>query len=393
VIGTMSSMPDPASQLETPRGTQRVPAKQAQRAPPGSPKPAAGPPKPAAGPPKPAAGPPKPAAGYPGTELVPEDILLEGLCNSFRRPVEIVHTEWQPVEYASTHPIDRLQVRLGSGELLSMIFKRLRSEPVDRGREELPKGNHQEVAIYRHVLADRRFGAPALYASVVDEVHGRYWLFLEDVGEQALEEVGMGTWFAAVRWLAEMHGAYLGREGELRELDCLQEHGPEYYHTIARIARQNLFLAGSAELGRFDNLMKDFEAMVARLSSQPRTLVHGDIFEQNLMVQPGPRIRPIDWESAAIGLPALDLARLLDGWEGQERRSLVSSYLETLELHARAPIDVARIDLALGPCRLVSGLIHLAWELWACQDAAFVDGWLTSMEWSRHHLGKERAGG
>jgi hypothetical protein len=350
VIGMMSSMPDPASQLQTPRG-------------------------------------------YPDTELVPEDVLLEGLCTSFGRPVEIVHTEWEPVEYASTHPIDRLRVRLGSGELLPMIFKRLRSEPVDGGREELPKGNHREVAIYRQLLADQRFGAPALYASVFDEVQGRYWLFLEDVGEQALEEVGMGTWFAAVRWLAEMHGAYLEREGELRELDCLQDHGLQYYHTIARIARQNLSLAGSTELGRFDHLMSDFEVVIAHLSSQPRTLVHGDIFEHNLMVQPGPRIRPIDWESAAIGLPALDLARLLDGWEGPERQSLVSLYLDTLAFHARAPIDTASIELALDRCRLISGLIHLAWELWPCQDAAFVQGWLTSMEWSRHHLGKERAGG
>jgi Ser/Thr protein kinase RdoA (MazF antagonist) len=274
-----------------------------------------------------------------------------------------------------------------------MIFKRLHSEPEDRGREELPKGNRREVAIYRRLLSGRRFGAPELYASVYDEVHERHWLFLEDVGDRTLEKADMDAWFAAARWLAEMHGAYLGREDELRAFDCLQEHGPEYYHMIARIARQNLVLAGSAELVRFDQLMRDFGAVVACLSFQPRTLVHGDVFPQNLMIQPGPCIRAVDWESAAIGLPALDLARLLDGWEGQERQSLVSSYRETLELHARAPIDAASIELALDQCRLVVALIHLAWELWPCQDAAFVHAWLTSMEWSWQHLGRERAGG
>src|SRR5262249_42889827 len=154
----------------------------------------------------------------------PAEVLEQGLSANFGRPVRVTALEGEPLE-TSSHSIDRLQVLLDSGERLRVIFKRLR-----RGHPLY--GNEREVPIYRRLLVGGRFGSPTLYASVYDESQGRYWLFLEDLGERTLKGAHWEDWLAAIRLLAEMHGTYLGREDHLRALQCLGEHGPEFYQML-----------------------------------------------------------------------------------------------------------------------------------------------------------------
>jgi aminoglycoside/choline kinase family phosphotransferase len=305
-------------------------------------------------------------------------VLEEGLCAFLGQPVRIRALTRRPLDERSTYPIDRLRVTLDSGERLSVIFKRL--HPGAEG-----KGDRREVLIYRRLLAGQRFGAPALYASVYDPEQGRYWLFLEDLGDQTLDGDPEHC-RAAACCLAELHATYWGREAELRALDCLNEHGPDYYHMLARHARRNLEWAGAGRaLARFDALMAPFPALVAFLTAQPRTLVHGDIFAGNFIVQPGPRVRAVDWEGAAIGLAAWDLARLLEGW-GSDKPAFVRAYLAELRRHTRCAKAVTAVPHpqtfreTFGRCAALNVLWHLGWEAEDCRDAAFVDGLLDELE-------------
>src|SRR5262249_31210259 len=170
-----------------------------------------------------------------GKSPAPWEVLEQGLSAHFGRPLRIAGLERQPLA-TSSHAIERLQVMLASGERLRVVFKQLQPG-------EKLYGNEREVLIYQRLLDGERFGAPALYASVCDEGERRYWLFLEDLGSSTLDEGEVEEWFAAVRWLARMHGTYHGREDGLRALACLMEHGPAYYHMVAQTARQNLELA------------------------------------------------------------------------------------------------------------------------------------------------------
>jgi aminoglycoside/choline kinase family phosphotransferase len=273
----------------------------------------------------------------------------------------------------STHPMDRLQVTLGSGETVPVIFKRLRAESG-------VKGGRQEVLIYRNLLAERRFGAPLLYASLFDEAQGRYWLFLEDVGEGTLNGADFPDWLAAVRWLAEMHGTNLGREDELRALGCLGEHGPDYYRSLLQIAREHLERASPRPaLARFDRLMEGFPDLVAEMVRQPRTLVHGDVFPHNVHLQPGPTVRPIDWESAALGAPLWDLARLLDGW-GSDKPAFLEAYLAELARHTGAKARWATSRRAWRCCDILNVLWHIAWDEAPCRDPELVDSCLGKIE-------------
>jgi hypothetical protein len=302
----------------------------------------------------------------------PREVLEEGLSAYFRRPVKIARLRRQPW-LASSHTIEGQFVRLDSGERLRVIFKQLRP------RQKAP-GNPREVLIYQRILTGQRFGAPTLYASLYDEAHDRYWLFMEDVEEGALSGADVDEWLAAVRWLAGMHRTYYGREQELREFGCLEEHGLPYYRSIAASAREHLSLASDGErLARFDRLMARYDSVVAHLTGQPRTLVHGDIYPDNLLFQPGPRIRPVDWESAGIGLPAWDLTRLLDGWE-RRRPIFIAAYLEEFAQGPAAPLDPQAFDRTLQYCTILNALWHLGWEVEDCRDPAFVDGLLDELQ-------------
>src|SRR5262249_37950492 len=123
---------------------------------------------------------------YPRFEAVALEVLQEGLSSWLDRPVRICEVSSSPLPMRSTYPIERVQVHLDSGEQMPIIFKRLGLEP---GR-----GSPREVLTYRGLLAGQRFGAPELYASAHCTEQGRYWLFLEDVGDESLGQCARPAW-------------------------------------------------------------------------------------------------------------------------------------------------------------------------------------------------------
>jgi aminoglycoside/choline kinase family phosphotransferase len=309
-----------------------------------------------------------------------EEALARGLQNHFGRPVRIVelHSTFLADTF-STHPIYRLHLILDRGEQLAVIFKRLKSQ--------LDEDVHREALVYRRLLAGRRFGAPAVYASLYDEAQGEYWLFFEDVGELRLEWCDVGDWPVAIRWMARMHAECYGREGELRALGCLGEHGPPFYRFLAHGARTMLqWLGAQRRLARFERLMaRWFDLSVEHLARQPLTLLHGDLYCHNVMVQPGPRIRPIDWGYAAIGVAGWDVAKLIAGW-GPERPHFIGIYLDEFALHAPVLIDRRSFERTLAHCQIMRTLQILYWWEGPYKNLAFVDGVLEEMESACRYL-------
>jgi hypothetical protein len=309
-----------------------------------------------------------------------EDVLAEGLNKSLGRAVEVTAVTWVAEPQESSHPIDRLRVGLRSGDVLSVVFKRLRPTSADADLARHRKGGPREVLVYRSLLSRGRLGAPLLYASRHDPGRGHFWIFLEDVGQETLETASTDAWRASVVWLAGMHGAYLGREHDLRNMTFLPEAQTDGLHHLAGIARCNLVSADCPEIDRFDDVVAVLRSAPLFLDRQLRTLLHGDIFTHNLAVQPGPRIRPLDWEQACIGWGAWDLARLLDGWESEERENLLDLYLHTIAGRASGPFDREAFLRMLDWCELLSELSHLGWHPEQCTDRAFVRGILNTLE-------------
>lgn len=324
-------------------------------------------------------------------EPIPEEVtevLARGLREQFGRPVHIVelHSTFLADAFA-THPIYRLHLTLDSGERLALIFKWLQSQQDEDVR--------REVLVYRRLLADGRFDAPTVYASLCDEARGRYWLFFEDVGRLRLEWCDVDDWPAAFRWVAKMHAQYYGREEELRALGYLGEHGPPFYRFLARGAREMLqWLDVRRRLARYERLMaRWFDLSVEYLARQPRTLLHGDLECHNLMVQPGPKIRPIDWGYASVGVAGWDVAKLIAGWGPEKQRHFIGVYLDAFALHAPVPLDRREFERTLAHCQIMRTLQILYWWEGPYENLAFVDGVLEEMESACRYLDSERSGG
>jgi Ser/Thr protein kinase RdoA (MazF antagonist) len=266
-----------------------------------------------------------------------------------------------------------LLLTLEDGAELPVVIKRLRPGVK-------PRGNEREVAIYRRILAGARFGAPALHASVCDDARRRYVLVLEDVGENTLAHADLEDWLAAVRLLGTMHGSYQGRGRELRALGCLGEHDAAHYRRISEAARANLAPAAPSELDRFDRLMARARPRLESLARWPGTLVHGDLYADNVMLQPGGRVRLIDWEEAAIGLGADDLSALIEGWEGEGRELLVDAYLDAVAEGPGEPADRRRFEHLLIHCDILQALRYLGWDAEYCRDPEAVTGLLGTIE-------------
>jgi phosphotransferase family enzyme len=324
-------------------------------------------------------------------ESVPDEvgqILAGGLREYFGRSVRIVglHSRFLDDTF-STHPISRLNLTLDSGEQLTVIFKQLQPRP--------DRDVRRRILIHRRLLADRRLDAPLVYASVCGEAQGRYWLFLEDVGELKLNWCDdMDAWFGAYRSLARMHATYYAQEEKLRALGCLGEHRPAFYRFFARNAHEVLQrYAGKHRLARFERLMmRWFDASVAYLARHPRTLVHGDSYCTNYMVQPGPRIRPIDWDSAAIGVAGWDMAQLVAGW-GPEKSQFIEAYLDEFAQYAAVPVDRRAFERTLAHCEIMRVLQVLYWWEGPYENLVFVDKLLDEVQVACHYLDSEASDG
>jgi aminoglycoside phosphotransferase (APT) family kinase protein len=106
--------------------------------------------------------------------------------------------------------------------------------------------------------------------------------------------------------------------------------------------------------------------VVERLAALPPTIVHGEFYPSNVLVQhpeAAVRIAPIDWEIAGIGPGLLDLAALTIGkWTAAQRDALAQAYREAAAAGPAAGTIPADFDVALDCCRLHLAVQALGWD-------------------------------
>jgi aminoglycoside phosphotransferase (APT) family kinase protein len=108
-------------------------------------------------------------------------------------------------------------------------------------------------------------------------------------------------------------------------------------------------------------LVAAYDAAIPQLLALPRTVIHGEFHASNVMAEPAPpavRIRPVDWEVAALAPGPMDLADLTAGkWSGVQRDAMVSAYRAALP-------DATAADFArdLDCCRLHRALQWASWS-------------------------------
>ena len=280
----------------------------------------------------------------------------------------IVRLEGRPFSERTSFHLVELELELEDGSVLRLLLKDLGLRNLhETARRVKPGFLYQplrEIAAYREILARAGLGTARCYGAVVRPAEDRYWLLLEKVPGVRLSQVtDASAWLQAARWLARLHSRF-SRECETlsRSAPLLRYDAAYYWRWFDRAER---FQAARLARSVRDSLGDTYGRAIDRLTRLPCTLIHGEFYASNILVQDGRegcRIRPVDWEMAAVGPGLIDLAALSSGsWSERERTAMAAAYHEALLSAGWPGLPFEDLLLALDDCRLHLAIRWLGW--------------------------------
>jgi hypothetical protein len=228
---------------------------------------------------------------------------------------------------STSYTVAIVSVELATGEVVEIFLK-------DYGQSRLPKDaaagrRERELRVYENLLEDQELGTAQFYGARRDQAAGRFWLMLEFVEGELLRDCSFELWTAAAAWLGRLHGRFVGQHDRLQACEFLVRHNAEFF--VLEVERALRAVSGlSVSLARrLATVLEGYDPILAVLSRDPETLVHGSYRPQNVLVVRSsvpPRICPTDWELAAFGRSAYDLAFVCDGFRPPELDALFDAY-------------------------------------------------------------------
>lgn len=299
----------------------------------------------------------------------------------------VEHLERSPYPYATSFPLEEVHAYLQDRRVLHLILKDLTWERLlGAARGTKPRFLYEprrSIETHRRLLPGTGF-SPECYAAHADDGGRRYWLLLEKVAGVELWQVGtFETWEAVARGLARFHRMFAARNEALAERNpYLLRYRDELFLTWPRrvLEASTAPPAGTPEREGLERIASGYGEVVRTLATVPPTLVHGELYPSNVLVDDGRndvKVWALDWEMAGIGPAFLDVVALTAGWDGEEQRRLVSAYLDELGPAPwwREGEELARL---LDCCRLHYALQWLGWS----------DGWLPPREHAHDWTGE-----
>lgn len=187
-------------------------------------------------------------------------------------------------------------------------------------------------------------------------------LFLEDLGPYALlnQEVDAGFASYVGTELAKMHRSYSYRIDELMEVNVLRSLLPLDYETFTSTMVEKLKSWDLIDNERGTSLIELARQLASRLAGEPVSLVHGDLYAENILVR-GRRLFIIDWSwFTMIGVPVMDLASLIsDHFKNGSLKRWSAVILDAYCYESgRSEEDIMR---AIPPAEALSRLLFLNW--------------------------------
>ena len=289
---------------------------------------------------------------------MPPDEGLAALLTRLLGPVARV--EASPHPETTSFPLQQLRVSMRDGSNLELVLKDTSWAGLsNEAREAKPFFLHdpeREIELYRRILSATTAGTPEFYGA-----EGTL-LLIENVEAPVLWQVGeLDVWCLVAESLAALHGELAGHVDD----PVLLRYDAAYYQLW--LARAEAF---AGPLGVVASL---HEEAVERLLALPQTVIHGELYPSNVLVE-GSRVCPIDWELAGAGPGLIDLAALATGWTGADQAAIVTAY---------GDVDADDLD----SCRLHLALRWLGWSRTWSAPKAHARDWLAEAVGAAERLG------
>lgn len=227
------------------------------------------------------------------------------------------------------------------------------------------------------------------------------WHIYSDLGSCSLADDMSGSQrvTAAVRLIAEIHKRFIGHPymaefrlygGDLG-VPFVESNLRDAMITLAAITKDHRVKASNwTVVGR---LLERLSAIMGELPSRlkmlkelagPETLLHGDLWLENVFVLPDGRVRLIDWDHAAAGPLAYDLSTFILRFPPMQRSELISLYHQAMyetgwQIPAREELNTIfeTCEYARYACQMIWPAIAL-WESgasWALEELEEVERW------------------
>lgn len=239
----------------------------------------------------------------------------------------------------STFPLEIVRCRLSSGEVVEVVCKY--ADDQDFRSSSYRGGVPYEAAVYRDILQSCALPVPGFRGTYNDTTTGRIWLVLDYLnGAEKSGETHNGLVYAA-EWLGRFHGVNAGMDASH---SVLRVYDAEYF--IGWADRTIEF--ARAEISRapwLKELAIAYTERVPGLFRHPLTVIHGEYYYKNVLVADGVAY-PLDWETAAVGPGAVDIAALTECWREEIVSQCLARYCAT-RWPDGAPEDFAEVlDIA-----------------------------------------------
>jgi len=261
--------------------------------------------------------------------------------------------------HATTFPIEIVTCRLGDGSERQLFCKHAAGK--DSSAYQHRGGVAYEALVYRDVLEPLR-RLPGLstcryFGTHTDPGTGEAWLVLEHL--ESVMRVNYvsdpAAMSAAARWLARFHAANADAASN-GSFPWLKRYDAAYYLGWPR--RTALF---ARRLHRrfpwLATLCDRAEDCLGPLFDAPTTIIHGEYYPHNVLYdRRSGAVRPVDWESAAIGPGEIDLASLTERWPEQTVGDCTQTYRRTRRPQTRDAI--AALESRLAAARTY---LHFRW--------------------------------
>jgi hypothetical protein len=261
------------------------------------------------------------------TEQLPELSTLSRRIRAALGDDEALVLDRRPHSSASSFPAEVVTCRTGDGSDMTLFCKH--ENGASDGSFGHRGGVAYEVEIYRHLLQLAGVSTPRFYGGWTDGTGNDALLVIEYMNDARLLKQSRDLSSSLVRaaaWIADFQ-RLTAQPRQAMPQPPAREYGPNYYLGWSQRAAGNVARAG-VDCPWFEPVRDGFEHSLELLTGCERVPIHGEFYPHNVLVHGG-RIRPIDWESAALAVGEIDLASLIERWPSAVTDACRAEYART----------------------------------------------------------------